>query len=104
MTHLRGELVAAGKWMQRDARQEVDRKGKIIRLGEDRFRTDPTETRMLFTIPYTGTWGVVIGKATGAGAWGGHERIQSYSHVASVCPVRSTFLLSRSYPVPRTKV
>lgn len=27
-----------------------------------------SEIRRLFTIPYTGTWGVVIGKATGAGA------------------------------------
>lgn len=31
------------------------------------------EIRLFFTIPYTGTWGVVIGKATGAGAFWQHE-------------------------------
>lgn len=31
--------------------------------------TKMEEAVFFFTIPYTGTWGVVIGKATGAGAF-----------------------------------
>lgn len=30
---------------------------------------------LFFTIPYTGTWGVVIGKATGAGAFAEQKRV-----------------------------
>lgn len=63
MTHLRRELVRGANNMWR-------RRQNIIRYRADRPRRG-WEIGVYPTIPYTGTWGVVIGKATGAGAWQG---------------------------------
>lgn len=39
---------------------------------------------LFFTIPYTGTWGVVIGKATGAGAFTEEKRKTIYHFLAEL--------------------
>lgn len=51
------------------------------------------EAAFLFTIPYTGTWGVVIGKATGAGAC---TEIQRGTHY-NVC-LSNTDLILQTQP------
>lgn len=74
MTHLRRELV----------RQVGE--GMLNRWGIDRIIWIECQQssvwltlKLFFTIPYTGTWGVVIGKATGAGACTKKKRGTQYT-------------------------
>lgn len=62
MTHLRRELDGG----QVRSKQKPNQIKSGLIPAENEWKL--SEIRRLFTIPYTGTWGVVIGKATGAGA------------------------------------